>query len=141
MSKKKKKINEYVSWGVNTKAPIYKIGLAPSPVFNADAKLKQDYFQQKAEENETMFQKLMLVADLDKLRPIIERVFMDLTNMRNMLEKGYDDIVATDEQKKTIKKIQREFDEFNFNLLNKIVPMLDELGMEEGAHAKYNKKD
>ena len=135
MAKIKKPVNEYVSWGVNSKAPIYKIGLAPNYVLNADQKLKQDYFQQKAEENETLNQKLKLIGDLDKLKPVIERVFMDLTNMRNALQHNHDSIVATDEQKVTIKNIQKEFDMFNNTLLTKIVPMLDELGLEEGFYS------
>ena len=102
MSKKKKVLNEFNTWGVTSKAPVYKISLAPNYVTNADAKLKQDYFYQKAEENETMFEKLRLVADLDKLKPYIERVFMDLTNMRNMLEKAIDDNIATNDQKRTV---------------------------------------
>ena len=139
MAKIKKSVNEYVSWGVNSKAPIYKIGLAPNYVLNADEKLKHDYFQQKAEENETLYQKLKLVGDLDKLKPVIERVFMDLTNMRNALQVSHDDIVVTEEQKITIKNIQKELDTFNNTLLTKIVPMLDELGMEEGYYASNTK--
>ena len=140
MSKKKKTINEFNTWGVTSKAPVYKISLAPNYVTNADAKLKQDYFYQKAEENETMYEKLRLVADLDKMKPYIERVFMDLTNMRNMLEKAIDDIVATNEQKRTMKDIQKTIDKFNVTLYSDIVPKLDELAMEEGAFAKFQEE-
>lgn len=140
MSKKKKVLNEFNTWGVTSKAPVYKISLAPNYVTNADAKLKQDYFYQKAEENETMFEKLRLVADLDKLKPYIERVFMDLTNMRNMLEKAIDDNIATNDQKRTMKDIQKMIDKFNMSLYSEIVPKLDELAMEGGAFNKFEEK-
>ena len=135
---KRKKLNEFTTWGVNTKAPIYKIGLAPDFIPNADALMKQNYFQQKAEENETLYQKLRLVGDLDKMRPLIERVFMDLTNMRNLLDQACDDVVATKKQKLIMKDIQKSFDEFNKKLLTDVLKKLDELGAEGGAFAKEN---
>lgn len=138
VAKKKKQINEFTTWGVNTKAPIYKIGLAPDFIPNADALMKHNYFQQKAEENETLYQKLRLVGDLDKMRPLIERVFMDLTTMRNLLDNACDDLVATKKQKRIMKDIQKTFDNFNSTLLTDVLKKLDELGEEGGAYAKEN---
>ena len=87
-----------------------------------------------------MYEKLRLVADLDKLKPYIERVFMDLTNMRNMLEKAIDDVVATDDQKRTMKDIQKTIDKFNMSLYSDIVPKLDDLAMDGGAFSKFEEK-
>ena len=139
MANKKKSLNEFNSWGVHAKAPVYKISVAQNYVANADGKLKNDYFRQKAEENETMYQKLRLVADLDKIQPILERVFMDLTNMRNMLDHACDDVIASNEQKKTMIEIRDTFDGFNSTIFKEIIPKLDSLAMIEGAHAKFEK--
>lgn len=139
MANKKKKLNEFNSWGVHAKAPVYKISVAQNYVANADGKLKQDYFRQKAEENETFFQKLRLVADLDKMQPLIERAFMDLTNIRNMLDHACEDKIATAKQKKTMKEMQNIIDNFNLSLVNEFIPKLDSLAMEEGAHSKFEK--
>lgn len=141
MAKKKKSLNEFNSWGVHTKAPVYKISVAQNYVANADGKLKQDYFRQKAEETETMYQKLRLVADLDKIQPLLERVFMDLTNMRNMLDHACDDIIATPKQKKTMLEIRDMFDNFNSTIFKEIIPKLDSLAMTEGAYSKFENED
>ena len=89
--------------------------------------------------NETMYQKLRLVADLDKIQPILERVFMDLTNMRNMLDHACDDVIASNEQKKTMIEIRDTFDGFNSTIFKEIIPKLDSLAITEGAHAKFEK--
>lgn len=127
---KKKQLNEFNSWStVRTPSP-YKITRAPNPVMNADSKLKQDYFYQKAEENQNFIEKKQLVGQLDGLQPMIMDVYQQFTNMRNLIEKTKSHPLATDKQKKVMSNIQKIIDIYNETMLNDIVPMLDELGVE-----------
>ena len=131
---KKKHLKEDTSFTLSKGSSPYKIYRAPEPVMNADDKLKQTWIIRRQMEQEANIQKLQTVGELDKLKDPIFNLFRDITNIRNLIEdsKGYP--MVTQENIDKMKEIQEVFDEMNKNIVIKVIPMLDELGLKSNMN-------
>ena len=130
MNNKKKHLKEDTSFTLSKGSSPYKIYKAPDPVMNADDKLKQNWIIRRQMEQEANIQKLQTVGEIDKLKDPIFNLFRDITNIRNLIEDSKSYPMVTQQNIDKMVEIQDVFDEMNKNIVVKIIPMLDELGLK-----------
>ena len=130
MKNKKKHLKEDTSFTLSKGSSPYKIYRAPEPVMNADDKLKQNWLIRRQMEQEANIQKLQTVAEIEKLEQPLYNLFRDITNIRNMIEDCKSWPMVTQQNIDTMKQMQQIFDGMNKDIIVKIIPLLDELGLK-----------
>ena len=127
---RKKHLKEDTSFTLSKGSSPYKIYRAPEPVMNADDKLKQNWIIRRQMEQEANIQKLQTVAEIEKLEQPLFDLFRDITNIRNMIEDCKAWPMVTQQNIRTMKEMQDIFDGMNKDIITKIIPLLDELGLK-----------
>ena len=130
MKNKKKHLKEDTSFTLSKGSSPYKIYRAPDPVMNADDKLKQNWIIRRQMEQEANIQKLQTVAEIEKLEQPLFNLFRDITNIRNMIEDCKSWPMVTQENIRIMKEMQDIFDGMNKDIILKIIPLLDQLGLK-----------
>lgn len=130
MKNKKKHLKEDTSFTLSKGSSPYKIYRAPDPVMNADDKLKQNWIIRRQMEQEANIQKLQTVAEIEKLEQPLFNLFRDITNIRNMIEDCKSWPMVTQENIRIMKEMQDIFDGMNKDIIMKIIPLLDQLGLK-----------
>ena len=130
MKNKKKYLKEDTSFTLSKGSSPYKIYRAPEPVMNDDDKLKQIWLIRRQMEQEANIQKLQTVAEIEKLEQPLYNLFRDITNIRNMIEDCKSWPMVTQQNIDTMKQMQQIFDGMNKDIIVKIIPLLDELGLK-----------
>ena len=130
MKNKKKHLKEDTSFTLSKGSSPYKIYRAPDPVMNADDKLKQNWIIRRQMEQEANIQKLQTVAEIEKLEQPLFNLFRDITNIRNMIEDCKSWPMVTQENIRIMKEMQDIFDGMNKDIIIKIIPLLDQLGLK-----------
>ena len=97
---------------------------------NADDKLKQTWIVRRQFEQEANIQKQQTVAEIEKLKDPIFNLFRDITNIRNLIEDSKSYPMVTDENRRTMKEMQDIFDGMNKDIIIKIIPLIDQLGLK-----------
>ena len=101
---------------------------------NADDKLKQNWIIRRQMEQEANIQKLQTVGEIEKLKDPIFNLFRDITNIRNLIEDSKSYPMVTDENRLTMKEMQDIFDGMNKDIVMKIIPLIDELGLKSNMN-------
>ena len=127
---KKKHLKEDTSFTLSKGSSPYKLYRAPEPVMNADDKLKQTWIVRRQFEQEANIQKQQTVAEIEKLKDPIFNLFRDITNIRNLIEDSKSYPMVTDENRRTMKQMQDIFDGMNKDIIIKIIPLIDQLGLK-----------
>lgn len=127
---KKKHLKEDTSFTLSKGSSPYRIYRAPEPVFNADDKLKQNWIIRRQMEQETQIQKLQTVGEIEKLKDPIFNLFRDITNIRNLIEDSKSYPMVTQENIDIMKEMQDIFDGMNKDIITKIIPLIDQLGLK-----------
>ena len=127
---KKKHLKEDTSFTLSKGSSPYKIYRAPEPVMNADEQMKQNWKVKREFEDETRFVKLQTVAEIEKLEQPLFNLFRDITSIRNMIEDCKSWPMVTQQNIRTMKEMQDIFDGMNKDIITKIIPLLDELGLK-----------
>ena len=127
---KKKHLKEDTSFTLSKGSSPYKLYRAPDPVMNADDKLKQNWIIRRQMEQEANIQKLQTVAEIEKLEQPLFNLFRDITSIRNMIEDCKSWPMVTQQNIRTMKEMQDIFDGMNKDIITKIIPLLDELGLK-----------
>ena len=127
---KKKHLKEDTSFTLSKGSSPYKIYRAPDPVMNADDKLKQNWIIRRQMEQEANIQKLQTVAEIEKLEQPLFNLFRDITSIRNLIEDCKSWPMVTQQNIRTMKEMQDIFDGMNKDIITKIIPLLDELGLK-----------
>lgn len=127
---KKKHLKEDTSFTLSKGSSPYRIYRAPEPVFNADDKLKQNWIIRRQMEQETQIQKLQTVGEIEKLKDPIFNLFRDITNIRNLIEDSKSYPMVTQENIDIMKEMQDIFDGMNTDIITKIIPLIDQLGLK-----------
>lgn len=127
---KKKHLKEDTSFTLSKGSSPYKIYRAPDPVMNADDKLKQNWIIRRQMEQEANIQKLQTVAEIEKLEQPLFNLFRDITNIRNHIEDCKSWPMVTQENIRIMKEMQDIFDGMNKDIIMKIIPLLDQLGLK-----------
>ena len=127
---KKKHLNEDTSFTLSKGSSPYRLYRAPEPVLNADDKLKQNWIIRRQIEQEANIQKLQTVAQIEKLEQPLFNLFRDITSIRNMIEDCKSWPMVTQQNIRTMKEMQDIFDGMNKDIILKIIPLLDELGLK-----------
>lgn len=127
---KKKHLKEDTSFTLSKGSSPYKLYRAPEPVMNADDKLKQTWIVRRQFEQEANIQKQQTVAEIEKLKDPIFNLFRDITNIRNLIEDSKSYPMVTDENRRTMKEMQDIFDGMNKDIIIKIIPLIDQLGLK-----------
>ena len=127
---KKKHLKEDTSFTLSKGSSPYRIYRAPEPVFNADDKLKQNWIIRRQMEQEANIQKLQTVGEIEKLKDPIFNLFRDIINIRNLIEDSKSYPMVTQENSDTMKEMQSIFDNMNKDIVTKIIPLIDELGLK-----------
>lgn len=127
---KKKHLKEDTSFTLSKGSSPYKIYRAPEPVMNADDKLKQNWIIRRQMEQEANIQKLQTVAEIEKLEQPLFNLFRDITSIRNLIEDCKSWPMVTQQNIRTMKEMQDIFDGMNKDIITKIIPLLDELGLK-----------
>ena len=130
MNNKKKHLKEDTSFTLSKGSSPYKIYRAPDPVMNADDKLKQNWIIRRQMEQEANIQKLQTVAEIEKLEQPLFNLFRDITNIRNTIEDCKSWPMVTEENIRIMKEMQDIFDGMNKDIIMKIIPLLDQLGLK-----------
>lgn len=134
MKNTKKQLKEDTSFTLSKGSSPYKIYRAPEPVMNADDKLKQNWLIRRQMEQEANIQKLQTVAEIEKLEQPLYNLFRDITNIRNMIEDCKSWPMVTQQNIDTMKEMQQIFDGMNKDIIVKIIPLLDELGLKSNMN-------
>ena len=127
---KKKHLKEDTSFTLSKGSSPYKIYRAPDPVMNADDKLKQTWIIRRQMEQEANIQKQQTVAEIEKLEQPLFNLFRDITNIRNHIEDCKSWPMVTQENIHIMKEMQDIFDGMNKDIIMKIIPLLDQLGLK-----------
>ena len=127
---RKKHLKEDTSFTLSKGSSPYKIYRAPEPVMNADEQMKQNWKVKREFEDETRFVKLQTVAEIEKLEQPLFNLFRDITSIRNMIEDCKSWPMVTQQNIRTMKEMQDIFDGMNKDIITKIIPLLDELGLK-----------
>ena len=127
---KKKHLKEDTSFTLSKGSSPYKIYRAPDPVMNADEQMKQNWKVKREFEDETRFVKLQTVAEIEKLEQPLFNLFRDITSIRNVIEDCKAWPMVTQQNIRTMKEMQDIFDGMNKDIITKIIPLLDELGLK-----------
>lgn len=127
---RKKHLKEDTSFTLSKGSSPYKIYRAPDPVMNADEQMKQNWKVKREFEDETRFVKLQTVAEIEKLEQPLFNLFRDITSIRNMIEDCKSWPMVTQQNIRTMKEMQDIFDGMNKDIITKIIPLLDELGLK-----------
>ena len=127
---KKKHLKEDTSFTLSKGSSPYKLYRAPEPVLNADDKLKQNWIIRRQIEQEANIQKLQTVAEIEKLEQPLFNLFRDITSIRNLIEDCKSWPMVTQQNIRTMKEMQDIFDGMNKDIITKIIPLLDELGLK-----------
>lgn len=127
---RKKHLKEDTSFTLSKGSSPYKIYRAPDPVMNADEQMKQNWKVKREFEDETRFVKLQTVAEIEKLEQPLFNLFRDITSIRNMIEDCKSWPMVTQQNIRTMKEMQDIFDGMNKDIILKIIPLLDELGLK-----------
>lgn len=127
----KKHLNEDNNYSILRNPSPYRIGRAPGAEMNADEKLKQQYLMRRAEEVATFQEKLQVIGQMEKVKPMMADLFRDITMLRNFVEGEQKEPLATAEHVKTLKAMVDKFDEMNNILTTEIIPLCDELAVTE----------
>lgn len=127
---KKKHLKEDTSFTLSKGSSPYRIYRAPEPVFNADDKLKQNWIIRRQMEQETQIQKLQTVGEIEKLKDPIFNLFRDITNIRNLIEDSKSYPMVTQQNISIMKDMQDIFDGMNKDIITKIIPLIDQLGLQ-----------
>lgn len=130
MKNSKKHLKEDTSFTLSKGSSPYKIYRAPEPVMNADDKLKQNWIIRRQMEQEANIQKLQTVGELDKLKDPIYNLFRDITNIRNLIEDSKSYPMVTKQNIDIMNQVQKVFDNMNKDIVTKIIPLLDQLGLK-----------
>ena len=101
---------------------------------NADDKLKQNWLIRRQMEQEANIQKLQTVAQIEKLEQPLFNLFRDITNIRNMIEDCKSWPMVTEQNIDTMKQMQSIFDGMNKDIITKIIPLLDQLGLKSNMN-------
>ena len=126
----KKHLKEDTSFTLSKGSSPYRIYRAPEPVLNADDKLKQNWIVRRQMQQEANIQKLQTVAEIEKLEQPLFNLFRDITNIRNMIEDCKSWPMVTQQNIDTMKEMQDIFDGMNKDIVLKIIPLLDQLGLK-----------
>ncbi len=86
MKNNKKDLSQNVTFTLSKGSSPYKLYRAPEPIFNADDKLKQQWFIQRQRQQQANIQKLQTVGQFDKIAPMIIKLYQDITIIRNFIE-------------------------------------------------------
>ena len=127
---KKKHLKEDTSFTLSKGSSPYKLYRAPEPVMNADDKLKQTWIVRRQFEQEANIQKQQTVAEIEKLKDPIFNLFRDITTIRNVIEDSKSYPMVTDENRRIMKEMQDIFDGMNKDIIIKIIPLIDQLGLK-----------
>ena len=127
---KKKHLKEDTSFRLSKGSSPYKIYRAPDPVMNADDKLKQNWIIRRQMEQEANIQKQQTVAEIEKLEQPLFNLFRDITNIRNHIEDCKSWPMVTQENIRIMKEMQDIFDGMNKDIIMKIIPLIDQLGLK-----------
>ena len=127
---RKKHLKEDTSFTLSKGSSPYKIYRAPEPVMNADDKLKQNWIIRRQMQQEANIQKLQTVAEIEKLEQPLFNLFRDITSIRNLIEDCKSWPMVTQQNIRTMKEMQDIFDGMNKDIITKIIPLLDELGLK-----------
>lgn len=130
MKNKKKHLKEDTSFTLSKGSSPYKIYRAPDPVMNADIQMKNNWEVQRAIEEETRKVKQQTVAEIEKLEQPLFNLFRDITNIRNHIEDCKSWPMVTQENIDIMKEMQDIFDGMNKDIILKIIPLLDQLGLK-----------
>ena len=130
MNNSKKHLKEDTSFTLSKGSSPYKIYRAPDPVMNADDKLKQNWIIRRQIEQEANIQKLQTVAEIEKLEQPLFNLFRDITNIRNLIEDCKSFPMVTQQNIDTMVEMQEIFDGMNKDIVLKIIPLLDQLGLK-----------
>ena len=130
MNNNKKHLKEDTSFTLSKGSSPYKIYRAPDPVMNADDKLKQNWIVRRQIEQEANIQKLQTVAEIEKLEQPLFNLFRDITNIRNLIEDCKSFPMVTQQNIDTMVQMQEIFDGMNKDIVLKIIPLLDQLGLK-----------
>lgn len=131
---KKKHLKEDTSFTLSKGSSPYKIYRAPEPVMNADEQMKQNWKVKREFEDETRFVKLQTVAEIEKLEQPLFNLFRDITSIRNLIEDCKSWPMVTQQNIRTMKEMQDIFDGMNKDIITKIIPLLDELGLKSNMN-------
>ena len=127
---KKKHLKEDTSFTLSKGSSPYKIYRAPEPVMTADDKLKQTWIIRRQMEQEANIQKLQTVGEIEKLKDPIFNLFRDIITIYNLIEDSKSYPMVTDENRLTMKEMQEIFENMNKDIISKIIPMIDKLGLK-----------
>lgn len=127
---RKKHLKEDTSFTLSKGSSPYKIYRAPEPVLNADDKLKQNWIIRRQMEQEANIQKLQTVGEIEKLKDPIFNLFRDIISIYNLIEDSKSYPMVTDENRHTMKEMQEVFENMNKDIISKIIPMIDKLGLK-----------
>ena len=97
---------------------------------NADDKLKQNWIIRRQMQQEANIQKLQTEAEIEKLEQPLFNLFRDITSIRNLIEDCKSWPMVTQQNIRTMKEMQDIFDGMNKDIITKIIPLLDELGLK-----------
>lgn len=127
---RKKHLKEDTSFTLSKGSSPYKIYRAPEPVLNADDKLKQNWIIRRQMEQEANIQKLQTVGEIEKLKDPIFNLFRDIISIYNLIEDSKSYPMVTDENRHTMKEMQEVFENMNKDIISKVIPMIDKLGLK-----------
>lgn len=130
MKNNKKDLSQNVTFTLSKGSSPYKLYRAPEPIFNADDKLKQQWFIQRQRQQQANIQKLQTVGQFDKIAPMIIKLYQDITNIRNFIEDSKSYPFVQSEHVQTMNSIQSSFDQMNNTIISKIIPQIDTLGFQ-----------
>lgn len=131
---KKKHFKEDTSFTLSKGSSPYRIYRAPEPVMNADDKLKQNWIIRRQMEQDANIQKLQTVGEIEKLKDPIFNLFRDITNIRNLIEDSKSYPMVTQENIDIMKEMQDVFDGMNKDIIIKIIPLIDQLGLKSNMN-------
>lgn len=126
----KNPINEDNNYSILRNPSPYRIGRAPGAEMNADEKLKKQYLMRRAEEVATFQEKLPVIGQMEKIKPMMADLFRDITMIRNFIQQEENEPLASAEHKSTMETMITKFDEMNNILTNDIIPLCDNLAID-----------
>lgn len=97
---------------------------------NDDARMKRNWEVRREFEDETRMQKQQTVAQIEKLEQPLFNLFRDITNIRNFIEECKTFPMVTNENIDTMEQIQEIFDGMNKEIIIKVIPLIDKLGLK-----------
>lgn len=126
-------LNEDNNWSVLRNPAPFRIGRAPSPVYNDDEKLKINYLLRKAEEAATFTEKARVVGQMEQIKPQLADLYRDITSIRNFIEGQKKEPLATKEHIKVMDDMIKIFDDMNNTLTGDVFDLCDKLVVEDDA--------